>query len=65
MFVNGIPFLNTFSRDIRFGTEEHVPSLTAKQLAKYLMKVVKLYVNGGFVVRIVLMDGKFEKVKQR
>ena len=63
MFVNGIPFLNTFSRDIRFGTAEHVPSLTAKQLAKYLMKVVKLYVKGGFFACNVLVDGIFEKAK--
>ena len=26
------------------------------------MKVVKIYVRGGFVVRTVLMAGKFEKV---
>ena len=35
----------------------------AKQLAKSLMKVVKLYVKGGFVVCNVLMDGEFENVK--
>ena len=63
MFVNGLPFLTTLSRDIRFGTAEHVPSRTAKQLAKSLMKVVKLYAMGGFVVRNVLMDGEFEKIK--
>ena len=63
MFVNGLPFLTTLSRDIIFGTAEHVPSHTAKQLAKSLMKVVKLYVKGGFGVRNVLMDGEFEKVK--
>ena len=63
MFVNGLPFLTTLSRDIRFGTAEHVPSRTAKQLANSLMKVVKLYAKGGFVVRNVLMDGEFEKVK--
>ena len=63
MFVNGLPFLTTFSRDIRFGTAEHVPSRTAKQLANSLMKVVKLYAKGGFVVRNVLMDGEFEKFK--
>ena len=50
-------------RDIRFGTAEHVPSRTAKQLAKSLMKIVKLYALGGFVVRTVLMDGEFEKIK--
>ena len=63
MFVNSLPFLTTLSQDIRFGTAEHVPYRTAKHLAKYLIQVVKLYVKGGFVVRNVLMDGKFEKFK--
>ena len=56
MFVNGILFFTTLSRDIRFGTAEHVPFCTAKQLAKSLMKIVKLYALGGFVVHNVLMD---------
>ena len=63
MFVNVIPFFNTLSRDIIFGTAEHVPSHTAKKLAKSLIKIVKLYAFGGFVVPNVLMDGEFEKVK--
>ena len=63
MFVNGIPFFTTLSWDIRFGTAEHVPSRTAKQLAKQLMKIVKLYPVGGFVLRNVLMNGEFKNVK--
>ena len=63
MFVNEIPFFTNLSRDIRFGTAEHVTSRMAKRLAKYLMKIVKLYAIGGFVVCNVLMDGEFEKVK--
>ena len=63
MFVNSLPFLITLSREIRFGTSEHVPSCTAKQLDKYLMKFIRLYVKGGFVVLNVLVDGKLEKVK--
>ena len=63
MFVNEIPFFTTLSRDIRFGTAEHVPSRTAKQLPKSIMKIVKLYAMGGFAVRNVLMNGEFEKVK--
>ena len=58
VFVNSLPFLTTMSRDIRFGTAEHVPSCTARQLAKSLMKVVKVYALGGFVVQNVLMDGE-------
>ena len=63
MFVNGLAFFTTLGRDIRFGTAEHVPSWTAKQLAKSLMKIVKLYALGGFVVPTVIMDGEFEKIK--
>ena len=63
MFLNGIPIFTNFSRDIRFGTAEHVPYRTARQLAKLLMRIVKLYAASGFVVRTVLMDREFEKVK--
>ena len=62
IFVNGLQFLNTLSRDIIFGTAEHVPSRRAKKLANSLMKVVKLYAKGGFVVHNILMDGEFYKV---
>ena len=63
MFVNGIPSFTTLSQDIILGTDEHVPSCTAKQLGKSLIKIVKLYIIGLFVVRNVLMDGGFEKIK--
>ena len=53
----------TFSQNIRLVTTEHVPTRTARQLAKSLMKVVKLYARGGFVVRLVLMDMEFDKIK--
>eukprot|EP00957_Ditylum_brightwellii_P085801 6526689-Ditylum_brightwellii.AAC.1 len=63
MFVNGLAFFTTLGRDIRFETAEHIPSRTAKQLAKSLMKVVKLYALGGFIIRTVIMDREFEKIK--
>ena len=63
MFVNGVAFLSTFSRDIRFFTAEHVPSRTAKQLGSSLKKIIRLYAKGGFVVRLILMDGEFAKVE--
>ena len=44
-------------------TAEHVPTHIARRLAKLLMKVVKLYAHGGFVVRLVLMDMEFDKIK--
>ena len=63
MFVNGIPFLVTRSRDIRLNTAEFLPSRTAKQLSSSLTKIVKIYARGGFTVRLVMMDMEFEKIK--
>ena len=62
MFVNGIPFLVTMSRTIKFRTAEFAPSRTKKQLARLLRRVCMLYGRGGFVVRVILMDMEFEKV---
>eukprot|EP00957_Ditylum_brightwellii_P030638 2321541-Ditylum_brightwellii.AAC.1 len=63
MFVNGLALFTTLGRGIRFGTAEHIPSRTTKQLAKSLMKVVKLYAIGGFIIHTVIMDGELEKIK--
>ena len=65
MFMNGIPFLVTFSRNIILITCEYAPTLTAGKLAKSIMKTVKLYSRGGFLTRLVLMDMIFKKVKYK
>ena len=43
IFVNGVAFLTTLLREIRFFTVEHVPSCTAKQLICSLNKTMHLY----------------------
>ena len=63
MFVNGIAFLVSFSRNIKLLTVEHVPNQTVGQLAKSIMKIVKLYAQGGFQVKVVLMDKEFDKIR--
>ena len=65
IFVCGIPFLVTYSRSIKFTTTEYIPTRTAGQLAKSLMKVVYGYARGGFVVNLMLMDMEFEKLRTR
>ncbi len=61
--VDGIAFLITVSRRIKFVTTKHLPIRTAMSLSKHLQQV--LLVNGrvGFKVRSILMDGEFEKVR--
>ena len=63
MFVNGITFLISFSQNIKLLTVEHVPNRTVGQLAKSIMKIVKLYAQGGFTVKVVLMDKEFDKIR--
>jgi len=59
MHVNGIPFLVTHSRKIRFGTIEALSNLKEATLLKSIKKVAAIYRIGGFRVRFALMDGAF------
>ena len=63
MFVCGLPFLVTYSRNIKMTTVEYMPNRMASQLAKSIKKIVKLYARGGFTVNLCLMDMEFEKIK--
>ena len=46
-------------------TVDHVPTRTVVQFAKYLKNIVNIYARGGFVIRLVLMEMEFEKIKDR
>jgi hypothetical protein len=63
MFVNGLPFLVTLSREISLVTIEFVPSRTAKQLACSIERVVRIYRRASFIVQTSMMDMQFEKLK--
>ena len=53
----------TRSRDIKLISAEFLPSHTAKQLNSSLIKIVKVYARGGFIIRTVMMDMEFVKIK--
>ena len=65
MFVNGLAFFTTRSRDIRLITAEHVPHRSAAELSKSLKKVIQIYSAGGYCVRMCLMDKEFDKIKHK
>jgi hypothetical protein len=44
-------------------TIEQLPLCTATQLSNSLMKIVRQYAHTGFIVRIIMMDQEFNKVK--
>jgi hypothetical protein len=64
-FVDGTAFLITMLRRIKFMTAEHVPIRTAKSLAKHIDQVINVYAQVGFIVRTILMDREFEKLKAK
>ncbi len=61
--MNGTAFLITVSWKIKFVTAEHVPVRTAASLVKHLNRVIQVYCRTGFVVRMLMMDREFEKIK--
>jgi hypothetical protein len=63
MFVNGIAFLTTLSQKLQLSTVKQLASHTAPQLSNSLTKIVRLYACTGFIVRVIMMDQEFDKVK--
>jgi hypothetical protein len=64
MFVNGMAFLTTLSRKLQLATVEQLPLRMATQLSNSLIKIVKLYACIGFIVRVIMMDQEFDRVKE-
>ncbi len=62
-FVDGMAILITVLGRIKFITAEHVQVRTATSLSKHLTRILQVYQRAGLRVRIILMDGEFEKVR--
>ena len=63
MFVNGVPFLVSVARGLNLVTAKFTPSRTAKKLALGITRMIDLYARREFQVGTVLMDNKFEKLR--
>ena len=63
MSVNGVRFLITHSRHIRFTTNELLPSLNNNVLLGAILNVRRIYKKRGFMLRMILMDGAFESLR--
>jgi hypothetical protein len=63
IFVNGVAFLVSASRNINLITIEHTPQRTASKLGYLLQCIVLVFARAGFTVQTILMDNEFEKVK--
>ena len=63
MSVNGLKFLITHSRHIRFTTTELVHTTHDTVILKGIGNVRNIYKKRGFMVRLMLMDGAFESLR--
>jgi hypothetical protein len=63
MFMNRVPFLVSMSRGLTLITAKHTPSQAAKNLAARISCILELYAKGSFQVGTVLMDKKFESLR--
>ena len=63
MFVNELAFLLTLSRNIWLFTAEHLPSCKAGQLSSVITTPINIYSRGGFIIRVIMVDMEFEKLK--
>jgi hypothetical protein len=63
MFVNGVLFLVLLSRNINLTTIEYVPHCTASKLGLLLHRIITIYARAGFTIQTILLDNKFDKVK--
>ncbi|KAL7460404.1 hypothetical protein ACHAXS_000855 [Conticribra weissflogii] len=63
VYVDGVQFLVTTSRNINFTAVKHTPLQTTSQFTQSLMHISHLYTQAGFVISTILMDGQFEPLK--
>ena len=64
-FVDGIAFLLTIMRNIKFIMANRVATCTAKSLSKHLESVLQVYMQASFSIHTIIVDGRFEKVKNK
>jgi hypothetical protein len=65
LFVNGMPFVTSISRKIKFTTIEYVMSRKEPDLINSLVKVVTLYKARGLNPSTALMDREFECLRNK
>jgi len=65
MFVNGVAFLITISRNLKFGTVDHLPNRQVTTVAAKLTAVLNIYRQRGFTISRILADIEFEPLREQ
>ena len=63
MFINDIRFIKRVSRHANFMMEEHISNSEASTLQESIRQVKQVYMQCGFKINNILMDGKFTCIR--
>ncbi|KAL7503040.1 hypothetical protein ACHAXN_000885, partial [Cyclotella atomus] len=63
MKVCGIPFLNTISRHIKFGSAGRLDNMKNETIISHFKVIMSVYCSLGFRVTIILADNQFESMR--
>eukprot|EP00804_Cyclotella_cryptica_P027764 CCRYP_009202-RA/>CCRYP_009202-RA protein AED:0.72 eAED:0.12 QI:0/-1/0/1/-1/1/1/0/1137 len=63
MKVNGIPFLMTISRHIKFGSAGKLDNMSVPTIISHFKVVIGVYASRGFRVTVILADNQFEPMR--
>eukprot|EP00804_Cyclotella_cryptica_P027713 CCRYP_010317-RA/>CCRYP_010317-RA protein AED:0.22 eAED:0.22 QI:0/-1/0/1/-1/1/1/0/146 len=63
MKVNGIPFLMTISRHIKFGSAGKLDNMSNSTIINHFKVVLGVYASRGFCVTVILADNQFESTR--
>ena len=63
IYVNGIRFINTIYRYIKFMTAEHIANSEASTLQNSIKQVKRIYMQRGFKTVNILIDGQFKCIR--
>ena len=64
MYINGMPFLTTISKNTKYCTAMWVADHTAPTITSLVASVLKLYQQAGFQITEVCADHEFKPVLQ-
>ena len=65
MFINGLRFFVSKSRNIKFTTGEYIKNAKEDTLFNSIMQLKSMYKSRGFYLKHLLLDGKFLFLEQR
>ena len=63
MFINGIQFIKTISRHVKFMKAEHIANAETSILQEPIRQVKQVYIQQGFNITNILMDGQFTRIR--